>query len=83
MQITLGYHSFISLRGRIGRSDKKAFAYLMVKDLYNLSTIASKRLKALQNFSEVGSGFSIASVDLELRGAGDILGAEQSDTWKK
>ena len=50
----------------------------MVKDLHNLSTVASKRLKALKNFSEVGSGFSIASVDLELRGAGDILGAEQS-----
>jgi len=73
-----GLSQLHQLRGRIGRSDKKAFAYLMVKDIYNLTTIASKRLKALQNFSEVGSGFSIASVDLELRGAGDILGAEQS-----
>tara|TARA_B100000925_G_scaffold27140_2_gene18183 strand:+ start:245 stop:3679 length:3435 start_codon:yes stop_codon:yes gene_type:complete len=73
-----GLSQLHQLRGRIGRSDKKAFAYLMVKNLYTLSSIASKRLKALQKLSEVGSGFSIASVDLELRGAGDILGAEQS-----
>lgn len=66
------------LRGRIGRSDKKAYAYLMIPPHKNLSDTAHKRLKALQTYAEIGSGFAIASSDLEIRGAGDILGAEQS-----
>lgn len=66
------------LRGRIGRSDKKAYAYLMIPPNKNLSDTAHKRLKALQTYAEIGSGFAIASSDLEIRGAGDILGAEQS-----
>ena len=73
-----GLSQLHQLRGRIGRSDRKAYAYLCVKDVYNMSTIASKRLKALQSYSDIGSGFSLASCDLEIRGAGDILGAEQS-----
>ena len=73
-----GLSQLHQLRGRIGRSDRKAFCYLMVKDFLRLSDIANKRLKALQNYSNIGAGFSIASVDLELRGAGDILGPEQS-----
>ncbi len=75
---TYGLAQLHQLRGRIGRSDKKAYAYLMIPPHRNLSELASKRLKALQTYAEVGSGFSIASSDLEIRGAGDILGAEQS-----
>lgn len=66
------------LRGRIGRSDKKAYAYFVIPKTRNLSPIASKRLQALKKYADIGSGFSIASSDLEIRGAGDILGAEQS-----
>jgi transcription-repair coupling factor (superfamily II helicase) len=75
---TYGLAQLHQLRGRIGRSDKKAYAYLMVPAHRNVSETASKRLKALQTYAEIGSGFSIASSDLEIRGAGDILGAEQS-----
>lgn len=66
------------LRGRIGRSDRKAYAYFMIPKARELNEVASKRLKALQTFADMGSGFSIATSDLEIRGAGDILGAEQS-----
>lgn len=66
------------LRGRIGRSDKKAYAYFIIPQHGKLTEIASQRLKALQTYSDMGSGFNIATVDLELRGAGDILGGEQS-----
>ena len=66
------------LRGRIGRSDKKAYAYFMIPNNRNLSNIAEKRLKALQTYADMGSGFNIASCDLEIRGAGDILGPTQS-----
>ncbi len=66
------------LRGRIGRSDKKAYAYFIIPAHNQLTEIANQRLKALQTYSEMGSGFNIATVDLELRGAGDLLGAEQS-----
>jgi transcription-repair coupling factor (superfamily II helicase) len=66
------------LRGRIGRSDKKAYAYLIIPQNRKVSPIAEKRLKAMQTFADIGSGFAIASSDLEIRGAGDILGAEQS-----
>ena len=66
------------LRGRIGRSDKKAYAYFIIPRYRKLTPIAQKRLHALQTYADMGSGFNIASIDMELRGAGDILGGEQS-----
>ncbi|MCB9092929.1 MAG: transcription-repair coupling factor [Halobacteriovoraceae bacterium] len=66
------------LRGRIGRSDRKAYCYFSIPTDRRLTGVAEKRLKALQTYADMGSGFSIASSDLEIRGAGDILGAEQS-----
>lgn len=66
------------LRGRVGRNNKQAFCYLFVKNMANLTDIARRRLKAIEEFSEIGSGFQIAMRDLDIRGAGDILGAEQS-----
>jgi transcription-repair coupling factor (superfamily II helicase) len=74
---TYGLAQLHQLRGRIGRSDRKAYAYFMVPDNRLLSEIATRRLQALQTYAEMGSGFSLASADLEIRGAGDILGAEQ------
>ncbi len=75
---TYGLAQLHQLRGRIGRSDKKAYAYFVIPNDRNLNEIATKRLQALQKYADTGSGFSIASSDLEIRGAGDILGAEQS-----
>ena len=75
---TYGLSQLHQLRGRIGRSDRKAYAYFVIPSDRNLSLVAEKRLKALQTFAEMGSGFNIASCDLEIRGAGDILGAHQS-----
>ncbi len=66
------------LRGRIGRSDRRAFAYFLIPSDFSLSSVATKRLRALQNYSELGQGLHLAGSDLEIRGAGDILGAEQS-----
>lgn len=66
------------LRGRVGRNNKQAFCYLYVKNMANLTDVARRRLKAIEEFSEIGSGFQIAMRDLDIRGAGDILGAEQS-----
>jgi transcription-repair coupling factor (superfamily II helicase) len=66
------------LRGRVGRSDVKAWCYLLVPSPQSLSTDAEQRLFAIQQFSELGSGFSIASHDLDLRGAGDLMGADQA-----
>lgn len=66
------------LRGRVGRSNRKAFCYLITKPIDSLTTEARKRLLALEEFSDLGSGFNIAMRDLDIRGAGDILGAEQS-----
>lgn len=66
------------LRGRVGRSGRMAYAYLMYTRDKNLSEIAEKRLRAIKEFTEFGSGFKIAMKDLELRGAGNILGTEQS-----
>lgn len=66
------------LRGRVGRSNRKAFCYLITNPVQTLSTEARKRLMALEEFSDLGSGFNIAMRDLDIRGAGDILGAEQS-----
>lgn len=75
---TYGLSQLHQLRGRIGRSDKKAYAYFVVPRMREISTIAQKRLHALQTYAEMGSGFNIASVDLEIRGAGDVLGATQA-----
>lgn len=75
---TYGLAQLHQLRGRIGRSDKKAYAYFVVPRMREISTIAQKRLHALQTYADMGDGFNIASVDLEIRGAGDILGASQS-----
>jgi len=75
---TYGLAQLHQLRGRIGRSDKKAYAYFVIPRTRDISTIAQKRLHALQTYADMGAGFNIASVDLEIRGAGDILGASQS-----
>ena len=75
---TFGLAQLHQLRGRIGRSDRKAYAYFIISENKNISVDAERRLKALQTYSELGSGFALASCDLEIRGAGDILGAEQS-----
>ena len=73
-----GLSELHQLRGRVGRSNKKAFCYLITPPLSVLTDEARKRLKAIEEFSELGSGFNIAMRDLDIRGAGDILGAEQS-----
>jgi transcription-repair coupling factor (superfamily II helicase) len=74
---TYGLAQLHQLRGRIGRSDRKAYAYFMIPENRQLTEVATRRLQALQTYAEMGSGFSLASADLEIRGAGDILGAEQ------
>ena len=66
------------MRGRVGRSNKKAFCFLLVNSLQLITEDAKKRLNALEQFSELGIGLNIAMRDLDIRGAGDILGAEQS-----
>jgi len=73
-----GLSDLHQLRGRVGRSNKKAFCYLLAPPLSVLTPIARKRLKAIEEFSDLGSGFNIAMRDLDIRGAGNILGAEQS-----
>ncbi len=75
---TYGLAQLHQLRGRIGRSDRKAYAYFMVPDNRILTETSQRRLQALQTYAEMGGGFSLASSDMEIRGAGDILGAEQS-----
>ncbi len=72
-----GLSELYQLRGRVGRSNRRAYAYLMVPVDTELSDIARKRLAALKEFSDLGAGFKIAALDLELRGAGNILGGEQ------
>ena len=74
----LGLAQLYQIRGRVGRSDKKAYAYITYKKNKILSEISEKRLKSIKEFTEFGSGFKIALRDLEIRGAGNILGAEQS-----
>ena len=74
---TYGLAQLHQLRGRIGRSDRKAYAYFMVPNHRLLTEIAQRRLQSLQTYADMGSGFALASCDLEIRGAGDILGAEQ------
>jgi transcription-repair coupling factor (superfamily II helicase) len=73
-----GLAQLYQLRGRVGRSDRHAYAYLLVPAKTPLTPVARRRLKALQEFTELGSGFRIAAMDLEIRGAGNLLGAEQS-----
>jgi len=73
-----GMSDLHQLRGRVGRSNKKAFCYLFSPPLSVLTSDARKRLKTLEEFSELGSGFEIAMRDLDIRGAGNLLGAEQS-----
>ena len=73
-----GLSDLHQMRGRVGRSNRKAFCYLLAPPLVNLTADARRRLEALETFSELGSGFSIAMQDLDIRGAGNLLGAEQS-----
>jgi transcription-repair coupling factor (superfamily II helicase) len=72
-----GLSELYQLRGRVGRSNRRAYAYLLVQPDIELSEVARKRLAALKEFSDLGAGFKIAALDLELRGAGNLLGGEQ------
>jgi transcription-repair coupling factor (superfamily II helicase) len=74
----LGLSELYQLRGRVGRSNRRAYAYLMLPPEVELTPIARRRLAALKEFSDLGAGFKIAALDLELRGAGNMLGGEQS-----
>ncbi len=73
-----GVSQLYQLRGRVGRSDKKAYAYLLYPGNKSLSEIAMKRLQVISDFTELGSGFKIAMKDMEIRGAGNLLGRDQS-----
>ncbi len=73
-----GLSDLYQLKGRVGRANRQAFCYLLSPPLSTLNQKARKRLKAIEEFSSLGSGFSIAMRDLDIRGAGNILGAEQS-----
>jgi transcription-repair coupling factor (superfamily II helicase) len=72
-----GLSELYQLRGRVGRSNRRAYAYLLVPQNSELTEVARKRLAALREFSDLGAGFKIAALDLELRGAGNLLGGEQ------
>ena len=74
----IGLSDLHQLRGRVGRSNRKAFCFLIVPPLTTLTDDARRRLKAIEEFSDLGSGFNIAMQDLDIRGAGNLLGAEQS-----
>jgi transcription-repair coupling factor (superfamily II helicase) len=74
----LGLSELYQLRGRVGRSNRRAYAYLLLPSEVELTPIARRRLAALKEFSDLGAGFKIAALDLELRGAGNLLGGEQS-----
>ena len=73
-----GLSQLYQLRGRVGRSDRPAYAYLLIPPELSLSAVAKKRLAAIREFSDLGSGFRVAALDLEIRGAGNLLGGEQS-----
>ena len=73
-----GLSELHQLRGRVGRADRKAFCYLLVKSVHGLTREARMRLQAVEEFNELGSGFNIAMRDLDIRGAGNMLGGEQS-----
>ena len=74
----LGLSELYQFRGRVGRSNRRAYAYLLLPAEIELTPIARRRLAALKEFSDLGAGFKIAALDLELRGAGNMLGGEQS-----
>ncbi|MFZ0734207.1 MAG: transcription-repair coupling factor [Candidatus Sulfotelmatobacter sp.] len=74
----LGLSELYQLRGRVGRSNRRAYSYLLIPREIELTPIARRRLAALKEFSDLGAGFKIAALDLELRGAGNLLGGEQS-----
>ena len=74
----IGLSDLHQLRGRVGRSNRRAFCYLIVPPLVTITDDARRRLKAIEEFSDLGSGFNIAMQDLDIRGAGNLLGAEQS-----
>ena len=86
-----GLSDLHQMRGRVGRSNKKAFCFFITPEISNLTDMSKKRIKAIEEFSELGSGVQIAIKDLEIRGSGDLLGAEQSgfinqmgfETYKK
>ena len=73
-----GLSQLYQLRGRVGRSDRPAYAYLLIPPEQSLTPVARKRLAAIREFSDLGSGFRVAALDLEIRGAGNLLGGEQS-----
>jgi len=73
-----GLSDLHQMRGRVGRSNKKAFCYLLAPPMHELTPEARKRLTAIEQYSDLGSGFQIAMRDLDIRGAGNLLGAEQS-----
>jgi len=73
-----GLSDLHQMRGRVGRSNKKAYCYLLVPNILNLTDHARKRLSAIEEFSDLGRGFDVAMRDLDIRGAGNLLGAEQS-----
>ncbi len=75
-----GLSQLYQLRGRVGRSDRAAYAFLLIPPEEALSPVARKRLAAIKEFSDLGSGFRVAALDLEIRGAGNLLGGEQSGT---
>jgi len=74
----LGLSELYQLRGRVGRSNRRAYAYLLIPQDTELTPLARRRLAALKEFSDLGAGFKLAALDLELRGAGNLLGGEQS-----
>lgn len=74
----IGLSDLHQLRGRVGRSNRKAFCYLIVPPLVSISDDSRRRLRAIEEFSDLGSGFNIAMQDLDIRGAGNLIGAEQS-----
>ena len=78
-----GLSQLYQLRGRVGRSDRAAYAYLLIPPEESLSPVARKRLAAIKEFSDLGSGFRVAALDLEIRGAGNLLGGEQSGTHRR
>jgi transcription-repair coupling factor (superfamily II helicase) len=73
-----GLAQLYQLRGRVGRSNRRAYSYLLIPNEEGLTDIARRRLAAIREFSDLGAGFRIAALDLELRGAGNLLGAQQS-----